>query len=359
MEQVRDPRRLWGNIRHKLVDIVVIGLLTIMSNGKIFEDMEEFGKSRTEWLRGFLELPNGIPDKDTFRRVFERLDPAELLKYLNQWLETERRVGDVINIDGKTICGSADDNHRAYHVVSAWVAERQFTLGQVKTAEKSNEITAIPELLDMIDIEGSTVTIDAGGCHKNIAAKITEKCADYVLALKGNQSNLHEAVKLYFDDGLYSETFVPSTEKDHGRIEKREYFLSANINGDWLPHRSEWANLQAIGAVRSTIETVKTGEVHTETRYYITSLTDVKALAHAIRSHWSVESQLHWYLDVTFREDDCRARKDNSPLNLNVLRKVALPILRSADFGRKRQSIASKMFLCSLDNRFLEAALQK
>jgi predicted transposase YbfD/YdcC len=328
-----------------------------MSNGKIFEEMEVFGNTRIDWLCKFLELPNGIPDKDTFRRVFERLNPGELLKYLNEWLEFERESGGVIAIDGKTICGSADDSHRSYHVVSAWVSEKQFTLGQIKTEEKSNEITAIPELLDLIDIEGGVVTIDAGGCHKKIAAKIVEKKADYVLALKGNQATLHEDAKLYFESDLERETYAAPPEYGHGRIEKREYFLTSNI--DWLPQKPEWANLRAIGAVRSAVEQAKTGERYSETRYYITSLTDIKAFAHAVRSHWSIESQLHWQLDVSFGEDSCRAKKDNSPLNLNVLRKVALPLLRNADFGRKRQSIASKMYLCSLDSRCLEIALKK
>jgi hypothetical protein len=176
--KVSDPRRAYGNLRHKLEDIIIIGLLSIICLGEDFADMEKFGKERKEWLRGFLELPGGIPDSDTFRRVFERLEPGELLKCLNNWIEEKREPGSVINIDGKTIRGSGNAKHKAYHVVSAWVAENQITLGQLKVEDKTNEMTAVPELLDMLDVEGSIITADAMSCQKAITAKITESHAD-------------------------------------------------------------------------------------------------------------------------------------------------------------------------------------
>jgi predicted transposase YbfD/YdcC len=348
VSKVSDPRRSYGNLRHKLEDIIIIGLLSTICLGEDFADMEEFGKERREWLRGFLELPNGIPDSDTFRRVFERLEPGELLKCLNSWFEEKREPGSVINIDGKTIRGSKNAEHKAYHVVSAWVAENQITLGQIKVEEKTNEIKAIPELLDMLDVEGSIITLDAMGCQKAITAKITECQADYVVGLKGNQGSLLEDVKLYFDNER-ARTLVDQPEKGHGRIEKREYFLETDI--DWLEQRPEWTNLNALGCVRSKVE--EKGMVREETRYFITSLTDIDDFAYAVRKHWSIENQLHWCLDVIFREDSARARKDNSPLNMNVLRKIALSLTRKADIGSKRLGARKKMRKAALNQDVL------
>jgi predicted transposase YbfD/YdcC len=204
----------------------------------------------------------------------------------------------------------------------------------------------VPELLDMIDIEGDLVSADAMGCQKDIAEKIIKKGADYVLALKGNQTSLHEDVTFYFEQEKLS-CDICVREKDHGRIERREYFLETNIG--WLKQRHDWKGLQAIGAVRSRVE--EKGSVRDETRYFITSLTDPKAFADAVRGHWSIENQLHWMLDVVFREDASRARKDNSPLNLNVLRKVSLSVLRRLNIGRL--SVRKKMLKAARDPDFL------
>jgi len=348
ISEVSDPRRAYGNLRHKFEDIIIIGLLSTICLGEDFTDMEEFGKEREKWLSDFLELPNGIPDSDTFRRVFERVEPGELLKCLNNWIDEKRAPGAVINIDGKTICGSGNAKHKAYHVVSAWVAENQMTLGQVKVEEKTNEITAVPELLDMLDVEGSIITADAMCCQKAITAKIAERKADYVIGLKGNQGNLLEDASLYFDRE-HIEAFIEPLEKGHGRIEKREYFLETAIG--WLSQKEEWSNLNAIGAVRSTVE--KKDGVHQETRYFITSLTEIKDFAYAVRKHWSIENQLHWCLDVIFREDLSRARKDNSPLNMNVLRKTALSLSRKADLGCKRLGARKKMLKATLNHDVL------
>jgi len=350
-EKITEPRRAaFGNIRHKLVDIVIIGLLITISMGEDFVDMETFGKKKHEWLKTFLELPNGIPDSDTFRRVFERINPNEMHKCLNNWLMSTQfdPIGKIINIDGKTICGSRNADHNAFHVVSAWVAENQITLGQLKTEEKSNEITAVPELLDMLDIEGSIITADAMSCQKTIVEKITAKKADYVINLKGNQRSLYKDAESFFED--FSE-FVLKTEtleKGHGRIEKREYFLEPNIK--WLPNRADWTNLNAIGMVRSTVE-IK-GKIRSEVRLYITSVTDVDIFANSVRSHWSIENHLHWRLDVIFGEDSARARKDNSPLNMNILRKTALTVVNRTKIHRT--SMKKKMFMAALDTDFLE-----
>ena len=350
LSELTDTRRQWGNLRHKLVDIVFIGLVSVICGGTDFEHMEDTGYGKLEWFKERLELPNGIPDSDTFRRVFERLNPKELAEILQETVATE---GKTVAIDGKTICGSGNSAHRAYHVVSAWVAENQITLGQLAVAEKSNEITAIPELLDMLDVSGSTVTLDAMGCQKQIASTITENHADYVLGLKRNQSSLLDDVKLYFEKE--SATLTSQTkEKDHGRIEQRTYYLETQI--DWLSQRPDWTGLNGIGMVKTNVLTMKTGEMREECRYFLTSLTDIDAFAHAVRNHWSIESQLHWQLDVTFQEDASRARKDNSPLNLNILRKEALRLLNQADFG-KRVSVRRKMSYAAMDSSALERVI--
>jgi predicted transposase YbfD/YdcC len=348
IKQVKDPRRTYGNLRHKLEDIIIIGLLTVTSIGEDFTDMENFGKEREDWLKTFLELPEGIPDSDTFRRVFEKLNPNELSKCLNKWLEINRGKGTIVGIDGKTIRGSGNAEHKAYHVVSAWVAENQITLGEIKTDEKSNEITAIPILLDMIEVEGSIITADAMGCQKDITKKITEKNADYVIGLKGNQETLHDDVVLYFQDFAGDCEKNETKEKGHGRIEKREYFIETKI--DWLVQRTDWSNLNAIGMVKSTVE--EKSVVRHETRYFITSLTNIVDFGNAVRKHWSIENQLHWCLDVAFREDSARAKKDNSPLNMNVLRKTALSLLKKTDMGRI--GLRKKMFKAALNCSVLQ-----
>lgn len=331
IKSISEPRRTsHGNIRHKLEDIVIIGLCTVICKGEDFADMEEFGTEREEWLRKFLELPNGIPDSDTFRRVFERLNPTEMSKCLANWLDTEREKRSVVAIDGKTIRGSGNHEHKAYHVVSAFVAENQITLGEITVDEKSNEIAAVPELLDLIDVEGAIVTADAMSCQKKTIEIIAARKADYVIGLKENQPALYEDVKLYFES--FDEGFAENLtlDKNHGRIEKREYKLLTDIS--WLKKLKEWKNLNAVGSVTSTVDI--NGEKSRFTRYFITSLTDVNEFAYAVRKHWSIENQLHWCLDVIFREDLSRARKDNSPLNLNVLRKTALTLLNQAKTGR-------------------------
>jgi predicted transposase YbfD/YdcC len=361
--QVTDLRRKWGNLRHKLVDILVIALLTIICGGEDFTDMESFGRERGKFLRRFLELPNGIPDADTFRRVLERVIPAEVAKWLNDWLEGERSTGGrLVNIDGKTIRGSKNSKHKAYHVVSAWVGENAMSLAELAVEEKSNEITAVPKLLDLLDIEGDIVTSDAMGCQREIVKKIIAKKADYVIGLKGNQSTMHAEAAEYFEwleserpHGENYEKWTSPVEKDHGRIEKREVTV---ISADWFADREKWAGLKTFVQVRSfvTENDVQTVGV----RHYISSLNvSAERFCGIIRGHWSIENSLHWCLDVIFSEDASRARKDNSPLNLNVLRKISLALLKTTDMG-KRVSLKSKRYKAALNpERLLEVLVKK
>ena len=356
LEKLEDPRRtVGGHILHKLEDIIIIGLCTLLCNGEDFTDMEAFGELREEWLRTFLELPHGIPDSDTFRRVFERIDPKALSECLYDWLGCHWEKDTVIAIDGKTIRGSKSKSHKAYHVVSAFAAENQLVLGELVTQEKSNEITAVPELLDSLNIAGSIVSADAMSCQKSIAQKIQDRKADYVIGLKGNQPTLLEDVSLYFQDFGKELPSLVTRDKGHGRIEKREYRLLTDLS--WLPERSEWAGLRAVGSVRSTV--TRNGTTSTDTRFFITSLTEIDRFAYAVRKHWSIENQLHWCLDVIFDEDSSKARKDMSPLNLNVLRKTALALCKHADFG-KRFSMQKKRFAAALNpDRFLDILFAK
>ena len=264
LEQMEDPRRTnGGHILHKLEDIIIIGLCTVVCGREDFPDMEEFGKEREEWLRKFLELPHGIPDSDTFRRVFERIKPEALSECLYDWLGYHRKEDSVIAVDGKTIRGSKGASHKVYHVVNAFAAENQLVLSEIVTDEKSNEITAVPELLDSLNIENSIVTADAMSCQKEIIRRIRAGKADYVIGLKGNQPALLEDISLYFEH--FSEE-LPNFEtrvKDHGRIEKRDYRLLTDLS--WLPQRAEWDGLQAAGMVTATIS--RGGKTTTDTRY--------------------------------------------------------------------------------------------
>lgn len=359
LRNIPDPRRQYGNLRHKLDEILIIGLCSVICCGEDFEDMEDFGKDREEWLSGFLELENGIPGHDTFRRVFERLNPQAVGKSLNAWIDGAGNSGGrSVNIDGKTICGSKNTKHTAYHVVSAWVAQTHITLGELAVDEKSNEITAIPELLDLIDVEGDIITIDAMGCQTDIATKIREVGADYVLALKDNQPTLHEDVSDYFDwvekEQPKSEPisrYKSKVENDHGRIETREIVTAS---ADWLESKEDWTDIHTIIRYRCTreIDGVKSISV----RHYISSFdTSAEGFLDIIRGHWSVENGLHWMLDVVFREDDARARKDNSPLNFNVLRKIALAVLRKTAI--KASSVRRKMMKAARDPHFLAQLL--
>lgn len=348
-----DPRRQWGNKRHLLVDILAIGLCSTLSSGQDFEDMEDFGNDRIEWLQGFLALPNGIPDSDTFRRVFERLNPVELKNRLINWVSCERVRRGQVCIDGKTIRGSGNQEHEAYHVVSAWANEERLSLGEVETIGKGNEIKAIMQLLSLVDIKGDVVSIDAIGCQTQIAQEIRKKEADYLLALKKNQGNMYEDVEEYFENkqDLPHEGWQGPWEKDHGRIERRHV---ATAPADWLEGRENWQDIQTVICCTATRII---GEKETITkRYYISSLqASPERFSQLIRGHWSIENHLHWALDVTFGEDSSRVRKNNSPLNLNVLRKIAIPILHAHKVNKL--SAKRKMLKAARNPDFLHRLL--
>lgn len=346
-ESVPDSRRPWGHLLHKLSDILVIAFCAIICGAQTYRDLEIFGNAKKLWLSNYLSLENGIPNADTFERIFEMLNSNVVAEKLRWLLQTDEIAGKVIAFDGKTMRGSKQEDGRGVHVLSAFLTDEQIVLGEIICDEKSNEITAIPELLDMINVEKSIVTIDAMGTQTKIAEKIIEKKADYCLALKGNQSNLHDDVRLYFETEKIERT-TSSREKGHGRIEKREYFLETKI--DWLYGRERWAGLRAIGEVKSTVE-IK-GKKTVETRYFLTSLTNIEDFSRAVRAHWGIENSLHWQLDVTFGEDSSRVRNKNAAGMWNVLRKLALEHLKKQAFGGA--SLKSLRKLSGWDSAFLE-----
>ena len=360
--EIPDHRRPWGNLRHKLEDILVIGLATLLCNGSDFEDMEEFGLERESELRKFLELPQGIPDESTFFRVFQRVKPEALSACLYSWLAEARELqGGSVNIDGKTIRGSGKGDRNAVHVVSAWAGEEEIVLGQLAVDEKSNEITAIPKLLDLFDIKGATVTIDAMGCQTEIAKKIREKKGNYLLAVKDNHKTLHQEIREYFEGleqgdirDLPEDVWVTDEERKHGRVEQREVRSVTDIQ--WLQGKPDWKDLKTIIQYRCFRDGVKTD------RYYISNA-DMSALEfyRYIRGHWSIENRLHWSLDMVFREDAAQVSKDHAPENLNILRKIALSLLRAAEdprfMGKKKMSGPKKRFVASMRPNYMFTVL--
>jgi predicted transposase YbfD/YdcC len=329
-----DPR-LDRSKRHSLLDILILAVCATLGNADGWADIERFGRAKLDFFRTFLELPNGIPSHDTFGRVFARLDPAALLACIQQWLNAlgTAVAGEVVAIDGKTLRGSFDAAARQnpLHLVSAWATEARLTLGQVAVDAKSNEITAIPLLLELLDLHGCVVTIDAMGCQKEIAAAIRGRDADYVLALKDNQPGMHQAVHEAFVAYAEADFTEPSLRRlrtvdhGHGREEVREYFIAEAPPA--VRAGSAWKDLRSIGMVART-RTVN-GVTSEEIVYYLSSLpAKVKPFAKAVRAHWGIENQLHWSLDVTFAEDHSRVRKDHSPANLGMLRRLVLSILK-------------------------------
>jgi predicted transposase YbfD/YdcC len=333
-ENLTDPR-IQRSQRHALLDILIITLCATIANADGWADIERFGKAKLSFFRRFLELPNGIPSHDTFGRIFAKLDPGAFLICVQHWLAALRAsVGrQHIAIDGKTLRASFDTaaEQNPLHLVSAWACEARLLLGQVAVAQKSNEITAIPQLLELLDIEGDVVTIDAMGCQRDIAATIIAKGADYVLTVKDNQRNLHQAIHEAFLGYAEKDYAVPSlrryktVERNAGRLETREYFI-VNAPAD-LPDEDSWVGLKTIGMVLRTRE--QGDKISEEVAYYIGSVpAKVKDFAQAVRGHWSIENRLHWSLDVTFAEDQSRVRRDHGPENLGLLRRLTLSLLQ-------------------------------
>lgn len=356
-----DPRVL-GRTQHKLIDIITIAVCAVISGANGWVEIETYGKSKQSWFERFLELPNGIPTQYTFRRVFIALSPDELESCFLQWVKAMFTVanGQVVPIDGKTLRGSHDRSagKAPIHMVSAWASENGICLGQIKTEDKSNEITAIPELIKRLDLQDCTVTIDAMGCQTAIAEEIVNKGADYILALKGNQSNLRDNVQLFFEDAKQSGfkdisyDDYETIDGEHGRIETRKIAAVSELN--WLQGKEKWKGLTSIIMVDSEREV--NDERSQETRYYISSLgADAHLLADSIRSHWGIENSLHWRLDVGFREDECRIRKGNGARNFAVLRHIALNLLNQEK--TMKTGVKPKRLRAGWDNEYLRKVI--
>jgi len=355
LTRIKDPR-VKRTQRHKLIDILAIAVLGTICGADSWVDIADYGAAKESWLRGFLELPNGIPSHDTFGRVFARLDPDQFRACFMDWVQTVKKLtrGQVIAIDGKTLRRSHDSltGQAAIHMVSAWATANHLALGQVKVNAKSNEITAIPRLLRLLDVSGCIVTIDAMGCQREIAEQIIKQKGDYLLAVKENQEGLHERIKTLFEcvenadyAQIEHEGTCGTVGKDHGRIEiRRCWVLSADRHILSAQGNSFWSGLRSL--VKIVCERRIGAQRSLETRYYISSLSgNARQILQAARNHWRIENELHWSLDVAFREDDCRVRKDHAPENLAILRHLVLSLL-------KQESTAK----CGLKGKRLKAA---
>jgi predicted transposase YbfD/YdcC len=350
---LEDPRT--GNAqRHDLHEILVIALCTVLCGGEDCSDMALFGRAKEPFLRQFLRLEHGIPSHDTFSRVFRLLDPARFhacfLAFMRAFAEGCRGV---VALDGKTLRRSFDRaaGQSPLHLVSAWAVEQRLVLGQVAVDAKSNEITAVPQLLRMLSLDGVVVTADAMACQRAIAAQISDQGGAYVLALKANQGTLFEDVKLFLDDPAVALAKAETTDGEHGRIEVRQVALSPDIA--WLQERHAWPGLQAIGKVSASRETK--GQTSRETRYFLLSrVFSPERFGEIVRAHWGIENGLHWVLDVTMNEDQLRNRKDHGPENLALLRRLALNL---AKLEPSKGSMKGKLKRAGWDDAYLATLL--
>jgi len=360
-EDMDDPRVV-GRCTYPLVEVALIGICAVLCGAETWTEVEEFGESKRAWLAQFLKLEQGIPSHDTFRRVFSLL-PAEVLETrFREWVEVNFQVerGQVIAIDGKTVRGAG---LRALHLVSAWAHGSGIVLGQRKVDEKSSEITAIPQLLDDLYLAGAIVTLDAMGTQAAIAQKIRDKKADYVLALKGNQGQLHADIQEWFvwaDQQQFRDmphSYAQTVNKNHGRIEIRQcWALSDPKAFEVIRHHDGWADLQSIVRVIRERRPLDNTPVPPETVYFISSLPpDAELLLQVVRAHWSIENNFHWTLDVVFREDDARLRVLNGAENFAILRRFALNLLKRHP---AKLSLKRKRFKAALDDSFLTQLLQ-
>ncbi len=354
------PARVDRTKRHLLIDIITITLCAVIGGAETWSDIELYGKCKYKWFKKFLKLPNGIPSHDTFGRVFARLNPEQLQECFSNWVKSISSLfdGEIVAIDGKSLRHSYDKTNgkAAIVMVSAWAQHNGLVLGQRKVDEKSNEISAIPQLLKVLYLKGAIVTIDAMGCQKEIVSQIISQEADYVITLKKNQGGLYQRVDDLFKQALsnqgigyqYSD-YLP-TESGHGRSETRSYQVLNNIQ-DLVDPEGKWKHLNSVARV-DYLRTLKDGKTKLETRYFITSLShEAEQLSRSIRGHWSIENQLHWVLDVEFNEDDSRIRKYRAPENLAIIRHIALNLLKQEK--SVKGSIKSKRNRAGWDNDYL------
>lgn len=358
---LKDPRlTTHRNKRHLLLEILALTILAVLCGAESWVDVEHFGRAKKDWLKTFLELPGGIPSHDTIGRVFALLAPEQLQHCFIAWINSliMAKEGEIVAIDGKTLRRSHDKSRsrRALHMMSAWAVKQRVVLGQIRKESDSNEAEAIPQLLEILDLKGTTVTIDAAGCYKNIAQRIISQEADYVLALKANQGKLYDTVNDLFTYAQQNHfkhiahEHWEEMEKDHGRIETRRYDLIEQGEDPRYPNGIRWPGLKGVGRVTSTRQIGD--QITEEVRFFITSFgQNIQRFAEAVRGHWNVEIQLHWSLDVSFQEDLCRVRVGHSAENFAVIRRIALNMLkseRSAKIG-----IAAKRKKAGWDESYL------
>ena len=363
-DSISDPR-IERCKKHNLLDIILLSITAVMSGSEGWEDIENFGHIKLDWLRQYRDFEAGIPRHDTIARVISRLKPSEIEEAFQSWISSliEKTGSDVIAIDGKTARRSFTTKGRnnALHTVSAWSCQHQLVLGQSAVDAKTNEITAIPELLSLLDIENSIITIDAMGCQKKIAEQIIKQKADYILALKGNHSGMQAELEAWWHktqrEGLSEENYAEHTEIDsgHGRIETRAC-QQMMVDKRWLGKAYRWSGFKSIIKISSTVHHKSTGKDTSETRWYIASLgLNAEQSLHAVRSHWQVES-MHWVLDMTFREDESRIRKGCGALAFNVMRKIAMALFKQD--STKSASIAAKKKMAGLDDDYRSTLIE-
>jgi predicted transposase YbfD/YdcC len=355
-----DPRTKEHKIEHKLIDIIFITVAAVICGAEDWNEIEEYGDEKQDWLKTILELPNGIPSHDTFNRVFSLIDPAALQQCFISWVESMAKIskGQIVSIDGKRLCHSGEQGRKAViHMVSAWSNANNMVLGQVKVNDKSNEITAIPALLDLLMVKGCWITIDAMGCQKEIAGKIKEKGAEYILAVKDNQKHLHDDIQEAFKQGKVEESDT-QTNLDHGRIEKRVCRIITDM--DWICSQEDWQGLKTLIEI-TTERTIKaTGITETQTRHYISSAeSTAQKFNAAIREHWGIENRLHWVLDVTFGEDDSTKMAGTAAENFSFISKMAVNLLYQYKDKRgvRKVSMKTKRKIAGWSNDYLTAIL--